>query len=434
MNTLIKGGRVLDPANGLDAVQDVLIQDGKIARVGKALRAPEGTPTVDAAGKVVCPGFVDIHVHLREPGDEYKETIATGTKAAAAGGFTAAACMANTRPVNDNGSVTDYIRAKARSEGFVRVYPIGAVSRGLEGKELAELAELAEAGCVAYSDDGHPLMNAALARRAMEYTLPFGLPIISHAEDAHLVEGGVMNEGVVSTELGLAGRPAAAEEVMVARDLCLAELTGAHVHIAHISTAGAVRLVREAKARGIRVSAEVTPHHLVLTEEAVRGYDPNTKMNPPLRTKRDQEALLEALADGTIDCIATDHAPHALSEKEGDFDAAAFGIVGLETAVPVLLDRLVRPGLIDLKTLIARLTVGPARVLNLPGGSLTPGVEADVTILDLGRELTIDPAGFHSKSRNTPFGGWRVTGMPWMTLIGGRVVMWERVIKGGIHS
>jgi len=434
MNALIKGGRVLDPANGVDAVEDLLIQDGKISRLGPGLKAPDGTPTIDAADKVVCPGFIDIHVHLREPGYEYKETVATGTKAAAAGGFTAVACMANTNPVNDNRSVTDYLLAKARSEGFVRVYPIGAVTRGLEGRELAELAELAEAGCVAYSDDGHPIMNSALLRRAMEYTLPFGLPIISHAEDAHLVQGGVMNEGVVSTELGLGGRPATAEEVMVARDCCLAELTGAHVHVAHISTAGAVRLVKEAKARGIRVTAEVTPHHLLLTEEAVRGYDPNTKMNPPLRTKRDQEALLEALADGTIDCIATDHAPHALSEKEGDFDGAAAGIVGLETAASVLLDRLVRPGLLDLKTLIARLTAGPARVLNLPGGSLAPGIEADVTILDLERELTIDPSGFHSKSRNTPFGGWRVTGMPWMTLIGGRVVMWERVIKGGIHS
>ena len=433
MNALIKGGRVLDPANGVDAVEDLLIQDGKIARLAKGLQAPDWTPTIDAADKVVCPGFIDIHVHLREPGYEYKETVATGTKAAAAGGFTAVACMANTNPVNDNRSVTDYVLAKAQSEGFVRVYPIGAVTRGLEGKELAELAELAEAGCVAYSDDGHPIMNSALLRRAMEYTLPFGLPIISHAEDAHLVQGGVMNEGVVSTELGLGGRPATAEEVMVARDCCLAELTGAHVHVAHISTAGAVRLVKEAKARGIRVTAEVTPHHLLLTEEAVRGYDPNTKMNPPLRTKRDQEALLEALADGTIDCIATDHAPHALSEKEGDFDGAAAGIVGLETAASVLLDRLVRPGLLDLKTLIARLTAGPARVLNLPRGSLAPGIEADVTILDLERELTIDPSGFHSKSRNTPFGGWRVTGMPWMTLIGGRVAMWERVIKGGIH-
>jgi len=434
MNLLIKGGRIVDPANGVDAVQDLLIQDGRIARLGRGLPPPDGTPVIDAAGKVICPGFLDLHVHLREPGYEYKETVATGTKAAAVGGFTAVACMANTSPVNDNGSVTDYICAKARSEGVVRVYPIGAVSRGLEGEEMAELAELAEAGCVAFSDDGRPLMNSALLRRALEYTLPFGLAIVSHAEDAHLAEGGVMNEGVVSTELGLAGQPTAAEEVMVARDLTLAELTGAHVHIAHLSTAGAVRLVKDAKARGIRVSAEVTPHHLVLTEEAVRGYDPNTKVNPPLRTKRDLEALLEALADGTIDCIATDHAPHAISEKEGDFDAAAFGIVGLETAVSVLLDRLVRPGLLDLTTLISRLTVGPARLFNLPGGSLTPGADADVTILDLERELTVEPERFYSKSRNTPFGGWRVTGMPWMTLVGGRVVMWERVIKGGIHS
>lgn len=432
MNALIKGGRVVDPANAVDAIQDVLVQDGKISRLGRGLQAMDGTPIIDATGKVVCPGFIDIHVHLREPGYEYKETVATGTKAAAAGGFTAVACMANTNPVNDNRAVTDYILAKARSEGFVRVHPIGAVSRGLEGQELAELAELAEAGCVAFSDDGHPIMNSALARRAMEYTLPFGLPIISHAEDSHLAHGGVMNEGVISTELGLAGRPAAAEEIMVARDLCLAELTGAHVHIAHISTAGAVRQVRGAKARGVRVSAEVTPHHLLLTEEAVRGYDPNTKMNPPLRTKRDQEALLEALADGTIDCIATDHAPHALSEKEGEFDAAAAGVIGLETAVSLLLDRLVRPGLLALDTFITRLTAGPARLLNLPGGSLAAGAEADLTILDLERELTIDPSAFRSKSRNTPFGGWRVTGMPWMTLIGGRVVMWEGVIKGGL--
>lgn len=432
MNVLIKGGRILDPANGVDAAHDLLIQEGKIAQLGPGLPTLDGTPTIDASGKVVCPGFIDIHVHLREPGYEYKETVATGTRAAAAGGFTAVACMANTNPVNDNRSVTDYIRAKVQSEGLVRVYPIGAVSRGLEGKELAELAELAEAGCVAYSDDGNPLTNSMLLRRAMEYTLPFGAPLISHAEDAQLAPNGVMNEGVVSTELGLRGQPAAVEEVMVARDLCLAELTGAHVHIAHISTLGAVRLLRDAKARGVRASAEVTPHHLLLTEEAVRSYDPNTKMKPPLRTKRDQEALVEALADGTIDCIATDHAPHALSEKEGDFDEAAFGVVGLESAVSVLLDRLVRPGLLDLKTLIARLTVGPARLLNLPGGSLTPGVDADITILDLGREVTVDPARFHSKGRNSPFGGWRVTGMPWMTLIGGRVVMWERVIKGGI--
>jgi dihydroorotase len=419
---LIRNGRVVDPANGLDAVADVLLDDGLVKRVGPHLAVPAAAEVVDAADKVVCPGFIDLHVHLREPGYEYKETIATGTRAAAAGGFTAVCCMANTNPVNDNGAVTEYILDRARAEGRVRVYPIGAVTRGLGGQELAELAELAEAGCVAFSDDGRCVMNAALYRRAMEYTLPFGTPIISHAEDATLAAGAAMNEGVVSTELGIPGAPAAAEEIMVARDILLAELTGAHVHIAHLSTAGAVRLVREAKARGVRVTAEVTPHHLVLTEEAVRAFDPNAKMAPPLRTKRDVEACLEALADGTIDCVATDHAPHALAEKEGEFDRAANGIVGLETAVALLLDRFVRPGLLPLATLVARLSTDPARLLNLPGGTLAPGAPADVTILDLDRELTVDPARFLSKGRNTPFAGWRLRGTPWMTIVAGKVV------------
>ncbi len=422
MSLLVRNGRVVDPASQLDAVADVLIERGLVARVGPRLPIPDGAKVVDATGKVVCPGFIDIHVHLREPGVEYKETVATGTRAAAAGGFTAVCCMANTDPVNDTRSITDYILDKARTEGAVRVYPIGAVTRGLRGQELAELAELAEAGCVAFSDDGRCVMNSALYRRAMEYTLPFGTPVISHAEDHDLARGAAMNEGVVSTELGLPGAPAAAEEVMVARDLVLAELTGAHVHIAHLSTAGAVRLVREAKARGVRVTAEVTPHHLTLTEEAVRSFDSNTKMNPPLRTKRDVEALIEGLADGTIDVVATDHAPHALSEKEGEFDQAAFGVVGLETAVAVLLDRLVRPGLLPLQTLVARLSSDPARLLNLPGGRLTPGAPGDVTILDLEQELVVEPARFHSRSRNTPFAGWRLRGGPWMTVVGGRVV------------
>ncbi|MBI4561120.1 MAG: dihydroorotase [Candidatus Rokubacteria bacterium] len=433
MNLLIKGGRVIDPASHTDAVQDLLVQDGKVVALGPHLVAPSGTPTIDAGGKVVCPGFIDLHAHLREPGYEYKETIATGTKAAAAGGFTAVCSMANTFPVNDNRAVTDYILAKAKVEGVVRVYPIGAVTRNLSGEELAELGELAESGCVAFSDDGRPVMNAELLRRALEYVLPFGTPVVSHAEDLNLASG-VMHEGVVSTELGLKGIPAAAEEAMVARDIALAELTGTAVHIAHLSTAGGVRLVRDAKGRGIRVTAEVTPHHLLLTDEAVRSYDPNAKMNPPLRGKRDQEALLEALADGTIDAIATDHAPHALAEKEGEFDRAAFGIVGLETTVSLLLDRLVRSGFLDLATFVARLTVGPARVFGLPGGTVAVGSQADITILDLDRELTIDPTRFQSKSRNTPFGGWKVTGMPWMTIVGGRVVMWERVIKGGSRA
>jgi len=338
--------------------------------------------------------------------------------------------MANTLPVNDNRAVTDYILARARAEGATRVHPVGAVTRNLEGQTLAELGELAEAGCVAFSDDGKPIMNAGLLRRAMEYSLAFGVPVVSHAEDSHLVGDGVTNEGLVSTELGLAGIPAAAEEVMVGRDILLSELTGAPVHLAHLSTAGAVRLVRDAKARGIRVTVEVTPHHLLLSEEAVRSFDPNTKMKPPLRTKRDQEALLEALADGTIDAVATDHAPHALTEKEGEFDRAAFGVVGLETAVAVLLDRLVHPGLLGLATLVARLTAGPARIFGLPGGTLSVGSQADVTILDPERELTIDPARFYSKGRNTPFGGWTVRGAPWMTVVGGRVVMKEQRLTG----
>ena len=419
MTLLIRNGRVLDPAAGVDEVQDLLITEGRIARTGKGLTAPAGAQTVDATGKVVCPGFIDIHTHLREPGYEYKETIASGTRAAAAGGFTAVCCMANTFPVNDNRAVTDYILAKARVEGVVRVYPIGAVTRNLEGSQLAELAEQAEAGCVAFSDDGKCVMNAEIYRRAMEYSLPFGTPIISHAEDCHLARDAVMNEGLVSTELGLSGEPAAAEEVMVARDIVLAELTGAHVHIAHVSTAGAVRMIREAKARGVRVTTEATPHHLLLTDEAVRSWDPNTKMAPPLRTKRDVEALREALADGTIDCVATDHAPHALAEKEDEFPEAADGIVGLETAVRLLLDRLVRPGIIDLPTLVTRFSSGPARVLNLAGGSLAPGAAADITILDLEHPWTVDPMRFRSRSRNTPFGGWTGTGAPWMTIVGG---------------
>jgi len=422
MSLLIRQGRVVDPASGIDGVQDVLVVDGRIGKVGPGLRAPQGTQVIDAAGKVVCPGFIDIHVHLREPGFEYKETVASGTRAAAAGGFTAVACMANTVPVNDTRAVTDYILAKARVEGVVRVYAIGAVTRGLRGEQLAEMAEQAEAGCVAFSDDGRCVMNAALYRRAMEYALPFGTPLISHAEDCHLAHGGVMHEGFVSTDLGLTGQPAAAEDVMVARDIVLAELTGAHVHIAHLSTAGAVRLVRDGKARGVRVTAEVTPHHLLLTDEAVRDYDPNTKMQPPLRSNRDVEAVLEGLLDGTIDCVATDHAPHALSEKEGEFAEAASGVVGLETAVPLLLDRLVRPGRLDLSTFVARMSSGPARVLGLPGGSLAPGAAADITILDLERPFTVDPAAFHSRSRNTPFRGVTGTGAPIMTIVGGTVV------------
>ena len=421
---IVRGGRVLDPALRLDGLLDVLIVDGRIAAVGPQLAAPADARVIDATGRVVCAGFIDMHVHLREPGFEYKETLATGTRAAAAGGFTAVCCMANTLPVNDNRAVTDYILARARVEGVVRVYPIAAVTRELKGTQLAELGEQAEAGCVAFSDDGKCVMDAGLYRRAMEYALPFGAPIISHAEDYSLARHGVMHEGLTSTELGLAGQSAAAEDVMVARDVLLAELTGAHVHIAHLSTAGAVRLVRDGKARGVRVTAEVTPHHLVLTDDAVRGFDPNARMQPPLRAKADMEAVREALADGTIDAIATDHAPHATSEKEGEFAAAAAGVVGLETAVPVLLDRLVRPGVVDLATLVTRFTAGPARLLNLPGGTLAVGAPGDLTLLDLDRVWTVRPAAFRSRSRNTPFADWTGTGGPVMTIVGGEPV-WE---------
>jgi dihydroorotase len=425
MNLLIRNGRVIDPANAVDGVADVLILDGRVSRVGPGLAGPAGVPvpTLDATGRVVVPGLIDMHVHLREPGQEYKETIATGTRAAAAGGFTAVAAMANTQPVNDTRAVTDYVLAEARAHGVVRVYPIGAVTRGLQGKELAELGELAEAGCVAYSDDGRPVMHSGLLRRALEYAQAFGKPLISHAEDLHLAEGGVMHEGVVATDLGLAGLPAAAEEVMVARDIALAELTGTPVHIAHVSTAAAARLLRDAKARGVPVTGEVTPHHLLLTDEALRGYDANCKMAPPLRAKRDVEACREALVDGTLDAIATDHAPHALTDKEVELDQAANGVVGLETAVAVCLTHLVRERVLDLATLIARLTVGPARILDLPGGSLTPGAPGDVTVLDLEHQHTIDPTRFHSKGRNTPFGGWPCVGAPVATVVGGLVVM-----------
>jgi dihydroorotase len=429
MNVLVRGGRIVDPTMA-EFIGDVLILDGVVAALGVNLRPPEGTVTVAAEGKVVCPGFIDIHVHLREPGHEYKETIATGTRAAAAGGFTAVACMANTQPANDTRAVTDYILAEARARGVVRVYPIGAVTRGLGGRELAELGELAEAGCVAYSDDGRPVMNAVLLRRALEYAQAFGRPIVSHAEDAALAEGGVMHEGFVSTDLGLRGIPSAAEEIMVARDIALAELTGTPIHVAHVSTAAAVRLLREAKIRGVPVTGEVTPHHLLLTDEALRSYDANAKMAPPLRSKRDVEACREALSDGTLDAIATDHAPHALTDKEVEIDHAANGVVGLETAVALCLTHLVRGRVLDLPTLVARFTAGPARVLGLPGGSLTPGAPGDVTVLDLAREHVIEPTRFRSKGRNTPFGDWACVGAPWMTVVGGRVVMRDGVVAG----
>ncbi len=422
---LLRGGRVIDPGR-FNGLADVLIENGKIVAVGPNLKIPAGKsgagPTVvEATGKLVLPGFIDLHVHFREPGFEYKETIQTGTAAAAAGGFTSVCCMPNTNPVNDNQAVTEFILDQARATGSAHVFPVGAITKGSEGKELAEIGELRRSGCVAISDDGRPVMNSLVMRRAMEYALAFDLPVVDHCEDLHLSEGGCMNEGIVSTELGLPGIPAAAEDVQVARNVALAELTGARLHLAHVSTAGSVRMVREAKARGIRVTAEACPHHFSLTEEAVRGFDSHAKMNPPLRTKQDVQAIREGLRDGTIDVIATDHAPHAIQEKEQEFAAAPFGVVGLETALPLTL-ALVEEGVLSLERAIAALTTEPARVVGLKKGTLAPGADADVVVVDPEAQWVVEPARFRSKGRNTPFAGWKVKGQVALTILNGTIV------------
>lgn len=423
MNLLIRNGRLLDPAHRRDEITDVLIENGKIGRIGKGLKADSPRSEmqiIDGTDKWVVPGLVDIHVHLREPGYEYKETIKTGTESAAAGGFTSVCCMPNTNPVNDNQAVTRLIREKARQDGQVHVFPIGAVTKGSKGEELCEIGDLVEAGCVAITDDGKPVMNSGVMRRAMEYSLAFDIPVIDHCEDEHLMNGGVMNEGIVSMELGLRGIPAVAEEVMVARNLILAELTGARLHLAHISTAGAVRLIREAKKRGARVTAETCPHYFILTEEAVRGYNTYAKMNPPLRTLQDRDAIRQGLKDGTLDVIATDHAPHTEDEKNREFDLAPFGIVGLETALPLTL-LLVDEGVLSLEEAVAKLTVHPARVMRLNKGHLGIGADADLCLIDPEANWTVDPRKLRSRSHNTPFGGWRMKGMVAMTIVNGRV-------------
>ena len=431
MRVLIRGGRVLDPGSQLDEKVDILIDAGKIIAIGPNAaeaawpkdRSMGQMPleVIEASDLLAVPGLIDIHTHLRDPGYEYKESIETGSAAAAVGGFTSIACMANTNPVNDHAAVTEYILEKARAVGLVHVFPIGAVSRGLAGDRLAEIGELKQAGIVGVSDDGNALMNSQLMRHALEYAGMFELPVISHCEDTNLSAHGVMHEGRVSTELGLRGIAAQAEDVMVARDIALAELTGGRLHIAHVSTAGAARLVREAKARGLRVTAEVTPHHLFLTDEAVRGYDSNTKMYPPLRTAADVAALRQALQDGTIDAIATDHAPHDLADKEVEFDQAPFGIIGLETALPLTL-RLVEEGVLSLAEAIAKLTWRPAQVLGLAKGRLQVEADADVTLIDLHTEYSIDRREFRSKARNSPFHGWTFKGRAVMTLCGGKIV------------
>ena len=442
---LVRGGRIIDPGEGIDTVGDLLILDGRIAWIGETDRSPhQGARTVlPAAGMVVSPGFIDLHCHLREPGFESKETIASGTRAAARGGFTTVCCMPNTRPPLDSPAKVELVKSKAVSEGAVRVLPIGCVSVGREGLELTDMDGLAGAGVVAFSDDGGPVASSQLMRRALEYACKLALPVIDHCEDTSITSGGVMNDGLVAARLGLKGMPSVAEEIMVARDIELAKATGARVHFAHVSTAGSVALIREAKRSQVDVTAEVTPHHLTLTEERVDGGDTSAKVNPPLRTGRDVEELGAALADGVIDAIATDHAPHTDQDKSGDFASAAFGISGLETALAVVLT-LVHEGRLDLKTLVARLTTGPAGVLRgrntlsaagacpIPNGvgSLRPGAVGDVTIFDPDLAWVVDPEVFVSKGRNSPWAGCWLKGRVAAAIVGGNVAYRDsRVMK-----
>jgi len=420
MKLLIQNGRVIDPANNIDAVLDILVEDGKIAAVGAGLKA-SGAETIDAAGKLVTPGLVDIHVHLRDPGLEYKEDIVSGTRAAAAGGFTSVACMPNSKPVNDNKAITRYIVEKAEKHGLARVFPIGSITKGLAGDSLSEMGDMQEAGCYGFSDDGKPVSSSELMRRALEYARPFNTVIITHAEDLSLVGEGVMNEGFVATELGLKGIPWVAEDAATARDVMLSELTGSRLHIAHVSTKGSVEIVRTAKARGVPVTAEAAPHHFTLTDEAVRGYNTNAKMNPPLRSNADVAAVQQGLADGTLDAIATDHAPHHIDEKNVEFNVAANGMIGLETALPLTLN-LVRAGILTLNRAIELLTCGPARILQLPVGTLSVGALADIAIIDPDLTWTVATASIVSKSKNTPFIGATMQGAAIKTLLAGRIV------------
>jgi dihydroorotase len=422
MDLCLRGGRIIDPGRGVDAEADVILKDGVVARQGKGIAAglSGDVRVIDVRGKWVVPGFIDLHTHLREPGHEYKEDIVTGTRAAAAGGFTAVCAMPNTNPPNDNRAVTELIVRRSLEVGAVRVYPVGAISKGLGGETLAEMGELKDAGCVAVSDDGRPVMNAELMRRAMEYARTFGLTIVQHCEDLSLSHGGSMNEGIVSTRAGIRAQPASAESAMVARDIELCALTGARYHVAHISSADSVRLVREAKRRGLPITCEVTPHHLTLTDEACAGYDTSAKCNPPLRTAADIDALRAALADGTIDAVATDHAPHSPVEKDVEFEDAAFGMIGLETALPLVLE-LVRAGMLTPAALVTRMSVAPAAAFGLSGGTLADGVRADVTVIDPEATWTVDAVALRSRSRNTPFSGKTLQGRAALTVVGGTI-------------
>lgn len=416
---LIRGGRVIDPAASRDETADVLIENGRIRAVGTLRESAD--ETIDAAGMIVCPGLIDMHVHLREPGNEEEETIASGTAAAVAGGFTTVCCMPNTNPPLDDESAIEFIFRQAARAASCNVLPIGTLTKSRAGKELAEIGQMVRAGAVAFTDDGSGVSNAAVMLRAMQYVKMFGKPVIQHCEDPDLAAGGCMHQGLTSIRLGLPGIPAVAEEAMLQRDVLLAANTGAHYHVAHISTAGSVKLVREAKQHGIRVTAEVTPHHLLLTDEACADYDTNFKMNPPLRGKADVEACRAGIADGTIDCLCTDHAPHGSEEKELEFQQAPFGIIGLETAVPLTIKALIEPGVIDWPTWVACWTIRPARVLGIERGTLAEGAIADVTIIDPNARWKVDASAFHSRSRNTPFDGWDVRGRAFFTIVGGRI-------------
>lgn len=420
--TLLRGGRVVDPSQGLDDVRDVLVAEGVVAAVARDLEATEDAQVVECGGLVVTPGLIDAHVHLREPGDEHKETIASGARAAAAGGFTAVLAMPNTNPPIDDPATVGFVLAEGRKAGAARVYPVGCISAGRAGERLALIGEMVEAGAVAVTDDGNPVMDSGLMRLALLYAQAFGIPVADHPEDLTLSARGHMNAGLVATRLGLPGKPNAAEDAHIVRDLLLAELTGGHIHLQHVSTAFGVEMIRQAKARGVTVSAEASPHHLILTEEAVEGYRTEAKMNPPLRTRLDVDAVRAGLADGTLDTIATDHAPHHYDEKEAAFTDAPDGIVGLETALGLVLTHVVDEGVIDLAAMVERMSCQPARVFGLPGGTLAPGSVADVTVFDPEARWTVDPARFLSRSRNTPFVGWELRGQVRRTLVGGRTV------------
>ncbi len=418
----IKGGRVVDPANKVDDIRDVLVERGKIISVGRGIQG-KGAEIIDATGMIVSPGLVDMHVHLREPGREDEETIASGTRAAARGGFTSIACMANTRPVADTTSVVEMILEKSREQGIVNVYPIAAITKGQQGEELVEMGDLSKLGVAGFSDDGRSVMNARVMRRAFEYNKMFAMPLIVHEEDMDLSKDGQMNEGYYSTLLGLKGIPAASEEVMIARDLRLAELTKSRFHITHISTKGAVDLIRAAKKRGIQVTCDVTPHHVTLTEEELAGYDTNYKVSPPLRSKIDVGALKKGLADGTIDAIASDHAPHAAHEKEREFIFAPFGMIGLETTLSVVLSELIERQKLPLAHVLGKLTANPAQILGIPKGSLSPGVDADLVLFNSRDKVKVDVAHFSSKSRNCPFNHRELRGAVAHVLVGGKIVV-----------